>query len=333
MYHTDCVLKIREGDDDAHPIKRRRVDVEEKPDAATTTVDPFNVETWSPRAKYLISKLRLLRFIDETTPTYVIHSLAKSADKMFIYAGYGKTGNATALLRRLNIENSTVDRVLKAEYATLASENERQDKDIYWTFASAFLICFYEVKIRKPFCIQYYHSQQLVAEFLKFYPEFSNFDGMAINRLLTFHLCMQVAVSAFGDYDMNCLLELVTRMAEGREVALSTNRPELMPFSLMSATVPGNLTDCKRSIFRKICEVKKYPTPKGCDTSNKEVRFAGQLKNLADCAIEDNKKPEMIQVSPIVRRDTALDYAGNTCELHIESSNKAKESIENIVKV
>jgi hypothetical protein len=75
-----------------------------------------------------------MRFIDETTPPHVVMHLAASADKLFIYAGYGKTGDGEDLLKRLNVGHTIIDQVLKADYVDLSANcseaNERENKDI-----------------------------------------------------------------------------------------------------------------------------------------------------------------------------------------------------------
>lgn len=258
-------------------------------------VDPLNVSSWSPRAKYLISKMRQMRFIDEATPAYLIVWLAKTADKLFIYAGYGKTGDATELLKRIHVGHTIIDQVLNADYADLSNNcsaaNERDNKDIYWTFASAFLICFYEVKAKKLFSIQYYHPSALITQFLKLYPDFGVHvhDGLLVGRLLTFHLCMQVAVSAFGRgmevSSSACLVELVTRMTEGREVALAINvlaNPYSLP-SMLGATAATTINSCRKTIFEKVFEIKRISSihreknQKSDEKANKRVNFAGKL--------------------------------------------------------
>lgn len=261
--------------------------------------DPLNVASWSPRAKYLISKMRLMRFIDEATPAYLILWLAKTADKLFIYAGYGKTGDAAALLKRIHVGHTLIDQVLNADYADLSNNcsesNERENKDIYWTFASAFLICFYEVKAKKRFSIQYYHPGPLVAQFVKLYPDFMPHDGLLMNRLLTYHLCMQVAVSAFGRgvavTESSCLVQLVTRMTEGREVALAIDRPytENKFPNYLGAAPAETINSCRKTIFEKVFEIKSDPgkhreqitnnkTGKGGEKPQRRVHFSERLE-------------------------------------------------------
>jgi hypothetical protein len=242
--------------------------------SSTAVVDRFNFYSWTPRAKYLIRKMRLLRFVDESTPINVVCALAKIADKLFIYAGYGKTGDGANLLRKMMTDDAAVDAVLASDFSDLSTATTttgtttgtsgsagtadadaavRKQKEIFWVFSSAFLICFFEVKAKKPFSIQYYHPPALGTQFLTLYPEFSD-RGMQIDRLLTFHLCMQVAVSAFGkpignivgNADKGCLVELVTRMTEGREVALLLNQTSAAaietPLTTLLATANATAT-------------------------------------------------------------------------------------------
>lgn len=212
---------------------------------------------WTARATQIIRKMRAFHLIDRTTPFAVVDWLAKTMDKIYVYAGYGKAGQAALLMRRLNVGHIGIDAVLRAVYTELTNEHERQNKDVFWIFASAFLICFYEVKARKPFNIQYHHPASLVTEFLNLYPEFCELDAAQKNRLLTFHLVMQVAVSAFGGDDSLCLLELVTRMTEGREVALAVNKPTAMTFHQKMSDCLGTVNDCRRIIFERVYEVRR----------------------------------------------------------------------------
>ena len=277
--------------------KRRRTDhgtVSEELTRATQDVsgdapaDPLNVAAWSPRAKYLISKMRLLRFIDESTPSYIIVWLAKLSDKLFIYAGYGRSGDARALLKRIKVGHERIDRVLNTNYADLSAGGpavERENKEIYWTFASAFLICFFEIKAKKQFSVQYYHPRKLVDQFVKLYPEFSDHDGLHITRLVTYHLSMQVAVSAFSGSasdpsEATALVELVTRMTEGRELALSCST--VAPVTVLGSISTININQDRRVIFEKIYEIKldpsKYQRGRESEGQAKQVRFAEELE-------------------------------------------------------
>jgi len=248
-----------DGDPGGFPFKKQRlnmVNTEMAREAvAAEAAEPTH--GWNDRGVYLVRTMRRHGFILDSTPFAVVDWLAKAADKIYVYAGYGKAGEASILLKRLNVGHIGIDAVLRASYAELANEHERENKDVFWIFASAFIICFYEVKARKPFTLQYHHPQKLVTEFKNLYPEFAALDSGLVFRFLTYHLVMQVVVSAFGGADPNCLIELVTRMTEGREVALAMNKPASLLFSQKVSEQLGNINDCRRIVFQRVYDVKR----------------------------------------------------------------------------
>lgn len=297
---TDKRLRWDGEESTDQPNKRQRAEATQSIDAAANTsegqlldiFDPLDVANWSRRARQLIRKMRLLRFIDETTPDDLIKHLAKNVDTIFVYAGYGKTGEAKALLQRVQVRDVDIDTVLSSEYSSLAGDDERRQKNIFWTFASAFLICFFEVKARKSFAVQYYHSQALINQFLEFYPEFAELGCVVITKLLTFHLCVQVAVAAFGGACPECTIELSTRMAEGPEVALAMNKLNGLVFAIPTNSHSfDSINDCKKLIHDRVVETRRALVAKKTATSpaeaKKTVRFAENMEEFSEAVVLD----------------------------------------------
>mmetsp|Transcript_68379 Transcript_68379/g.147540 ORF Transcript_68379/g.147540 Transcript_68379/m.147540 type:complete len:349 (-) Transcript_68379:155-1201(-) len=278
------------------PRKRQRVDEPWKREMKVgmldpTDIDPLRVSLWTDRAKCLIMKARGFNFINAQTAPYLVAQLAKIADKMFVYGGFGKTGDGVALLKHISVGHSIVDQILRVEdysdlYSNCSEQNAKENKETMWLFYSAFLICFFEVKAKKQFTIQYYHPKELVEQFLAMHPNFSVFNGLVISRLLTFHLCMQIAVSAFElsvkvetprknagdagseaatddnlkeDSNVQRIIELVVRMTEGPELAHAAYRKDdsSQEALMFGAASSSDLRKCRREIFYKILEIKR----------------------------------------------------------------------------
>jgi hypothetical protein len=182
---------------------------------------PFpSSSSFASRGRVLIEKMFLIGFMDAETPAYLVRSLEGSAESMYTEAQQCRDGCGLDKIRDAVPKDPAVQAVFDLKYSQITVEN----KDIFWTYCCAFLIFFYEHRTHKPFEIQRIHAEGRLYRFLMRYPEFLPCSTVQVHRLLTFSLCMTLAIEAFGNgNNMGCLVELVTRMTESREVALHCN--------------------------------------------------------------------------------------------------------------
>jgi hypothetical protein len=177
---------------------------------------------YSDLAKVLLRKMLTTGLIDDCTEPAAIRCIAEHANNLFTASFQCKDGNGFELIR--NTINSskydTISDILQANYSSLS---DSEDKCIYWTVCSAFLVMYYEVHSDLVFNLPLSYAKSDFEKFLRRYPEFllRTWDS---SELLTFQLCMKRAVQCFGNgNNMGCLTELVTRICKGRKTALTCN--------------------------------------------------------------------------------------------------------------
>jgi hypothetical protein len=181
---------------------------------------PYPPSSIVSRGRMLIERMFLIGFMDAETPAFLVRSLEGSADSLHAEVQQCRDGCGLDVIRDTVPKDAAVQAVFDLKYSQIAVDK----KDIFWTYCCAFLMFFYEHRMQKPFEVQRIHDESRLYRFLLRYPEFLPCSTVQVHRLLTFSMCMSLAIEAFGNgNNMGCLVELVTRMTESREVALHCN--------------------------------------------------------------------------------------------------------------
>lgn len=172
------------------------------------------------RGRALVEKMFILGFMDSDTPADLVRGIDYSADSIFENVQRCHDGLGLDILRESVAKDPAFQTVFDLKYSQITPDK----KDIFWTYCCAFLVVYYERRMQKSFEVQRIHDERRLYQFLHRYPEFLPCSTVQVHRLLTFSMCMALAVEAFGaGNNMGCLVELVTRMTESREVALNCN--------------------------------------------------------------------------------------------------------------
>lgn len=222
---TESEMTVAESLQRSKERKKRRADVHLMvvPKGAMACVHQcLSSPAYSDLAKCLLRKMVEHGLIDDCTEPLSIQCIAEHANDLFIATFQCKDGNGFDLIRS-NIDSNKytlISEVLRANYSSLS---DCEEKCIYWTMCSAFLIMYYEVHSDLVFNLPLSFTKPDFEKFLRRYPEFLLRTWDAAD-LLTFQLCMKRAVQCFGNgNNMGCLTELVTRIVKGRDVALTCN--------------------------------------------------------------------------------------------------------------
>lgn len=205
--------------------KRRRVDMVKLvsfKDAVNITNQHINSEACGDIAKCVLNKMLGTKLIDDTTNPLVIQCIVEHANDLFRFCHQLRDGNGFDLIKGcINPDKySAILSTYKSNYSAL---HDVEDKCVFWTLSSAFFIMYYEINSSLVFDIPFKYQEQEFEIFLRRYPEFlvRTWDATS---LLEFQLCMKWAVRCFGNgNNMGCLVELVTRIMKGRQVALTCN--------------------------------------------------------------------------------------------------------------
>lgn len=221
----DMELSVAECLQRSRDRKKRRIDMRDQitsKNCIEYTLQCIANPLYGDIAKCLLKKMLSVRMVDDRTSPVVIECISALADELFRAAYQCKDGNGFDLIRLcLSSENfPPVSDALRANYSSL---NEAEDKCIFWTLCGAFLIIYFELHSDSVFETPLTYDESEFELFLRRYPEFliRTWDA---SSLLEFQLCMKRAVQCFGNgNNMGCLVELVTFVMKGRDVALTCN--------------------------------------------------------------------------------------------------------------
>lgn len=209
--------------------KKRRVAIADQI-SNKGTIDIVNEliqkESCADEVKCLFKKMITAGLLDDLTEPQVVQCIAANGKQLVqaVRSCISKGDSGFTYIKAI-VEESTEDfDKLKATYkSNYTSLTDPESKCIFWTFAAAFLVIYYEFTTDKLFEFPMKTTEEEYREFLLRYPEFliRTWDS---KDLLQFKICMELAVRACGSRsNMGCLVELVTFMMKNREVALCCN--------------------------------------------------------------------------------------------------------------
>lgn len=182
----------------------------------------INSPTCPNLVKCLFRKMLSVGLLDDYTNPMVVRCLVDHTPVLLAAAPSCCDGNGLDLIRQ-SIDFSRYQHVGDVFRANYSSISDPEDKCIFWTIAAAFMIMCFEVQHDAIFTVPFKYSTEDFEPFLRRYPEFLIRTWDAV-ELLCFQLCMKTAVECFGNgNNMGCLVELVTRITKGRQVALTCN--------------------------------------------------------------------------------------------------------------
>lgn len=272
--------------------KKRRLDLQSAKNSLEFTKHIINDDSCCDISKCVLTRMMELDMIDDYTDHAVIQCINKHASDMLEYSIHCDDGNGFELLKACIDPDQfpTVMDVLKANYSSLSGAEQ---KCMYWTLCGAFMIMIFEVHSDLIFQIPFSYEEKDFERFLRRYPEFlvRTWDA---SELFQFQLCMKCAVQCFGNgNNMGCLVELVTGIMKGREVALtcntsggglrnydnptevSTEKCRILIYQRESGIVPR--TRRSRGMKRKLENSAPVPSSMLSAPGSDAARFRGEL--------------------------------------------------------
>lgn len=183
----------------------------------------------------LIKKMISLYLIDDYTSPAVLDCLIENIPAMNVVVERCARGNGLDLLSRCLQESNGSAHLLYEDGKTIAQIFELgrtnyttaikrpEEKCIFWTFSIAFFLLYVLFVTGHEFLLPAPVTDRDMTEFFEKYPEFliRSWDA---GELLQFRIVMQHMVSMYGNGNNKaCLVEMVTRVTRGREIALTCN--------------------------------------------------------------------------------------------------------------
>lgn len=229
-------------------------------------------------SRRLVEKMISLRLIDDYTSPIVFDCLVEHLPAMSIAVTRCARGNGLDLMSRclqdsdVSTSSSSVvepcERSIaqtfelgRTNYTTAIKRPE--DKCIFWTMAVAFFLMYYEFATQHEFLLPAPVSDNDKSEFFQKYPEFliRSWDA---NDLLQFRLVMKHVVDIYGNGNNKaCLVEMVTRITRGREIALTCNTSG---GAMKKETIYNDETE----VAAECCRVRIYQRESGVEPRRRD---------------------------------------------------------------
>ena len=260
--------------------------------------------------KELIERMLKLGLIDDYTLHEVYEMLVDHIPAMRSVVSRCARGNGLDLLNRVLHDSGTVGlmpprlsegspeplpiartfELGRTNYTTAIKRPE--DKCIFWTFSVAFFVLYYEHVADHPFDLPAPFTENDYSEFMTKYPEFA-VRTWDFHDLLQFRLVMKHVVNIYGNGNNKaCLVEMVTRITRGREIALTCNTSG-------GAMKKDTIYNDETEVAAECCRVRIYQRESGVEPRRRDHNHNNdEEKKQADTASGFQHYPNVLQRVP-----------------------------------